>query len=541
MYRQEGMAWMVNSFLLGTSYAQRPDGSEKYPVTDDENLLFATDDQDRKMYAKDAHRDEYYPVKKVENGENVYSFITDENGFMVYPKREDTSEIYATRANGDEYIPIIVNHNMATAILSIHAPNTKWRYALDKNKKPRYPKKYISNPAIKEEYVVNNEIIEEEPTKRPLYPLDANGHPKYPVDSITGDEFYSRIIITNVDKTFMKNTYLFLLNKDRDEVYAKKKNGDEFYPPDNSIAVTKEKNPKYALTSKKLVVYPNDKQSEYYIQDKEGNDLLIAFGKPLDRYARDSLGNEHYPKKTIYLEGNVPIKSDIILNNEYAQFFSKISYYPLDDLNNEYTITITPQNEQDYQKIYPIGYPVTNDRFVIVPRYLNKAHIHKDVKPKVDTVNVIGKIYRRLTDTFDYRTNVKITELKRLVRSKPKPYHILSLTDPEVPPSISTTHPPKVPPQPLPINPGPSQNQPLPPKNNPPLPNNPQVIPVPFQPQAPKVPPKKKSSRGWMYAIACAVVILLIMTAWIMDINLSPGPIENMDDEPPPPKRRKMK
>lgn len=260
-------------------------------------------------YKLDGNGDEMYaPDATIEN-----AYLPDSNGVKRYARRRDGSEIYPKLPNGVEYV---LYHDDQTI-----------QYAKDNQGNEQYPKDQFLT-----EFVVNNKIAKDS-FGNFRYPRDDYGNPVYPVDPYTSDEIYEYKImygpekggvVLGVDRNGnecyakfatgdeyypetnqfafdkVRNQYkyafnadddvIFKLNQAGDEIYVKKKdnsdetrngileryarkaNGDEYYPREyvNSGNFFREiaLNSEYAVDKNGVEFYPQDDfGNEYAIED----------------------------------------------------------------------------------------------------------------------------------------------------------------------------------------------------------------------------------------------------------------------------------
>ncbi|GFW11833.1 uncharacterized protein TNCV_4100441 [Trichonephila clavipes] len=191
------------------------------------------------------------------------------------------------------------------------------------------------------------------------FPLNREGDPKYETDQNTNDQVY-----------FIKaeRSINWGMDKKGNQRYAKRKNGDEYYPANREVAYHHSGSPQYARTSDGNVLFPLDVElNNSYIKDNtNGDSHVIYIGDDLlDRYAKTKNGEEIYP---IEITNQTTRRyKEVILNGKYAKTKLQDEKYPLDEYGNEYTLEIpiqVPGKEKDY---FPRGYPITNDNWVIVP------------------------------------------------------------------------------------------------------------------------------------------------------------------------------
>lgn len=338
-------------------------GPEMYIETTDPTQIFAKRDGEP-YYAKDVHGKYYYP--KINGKEITFgSYIKDINGLEHYPKDEF----------GNEYV--IMN-----GLKPLYARGEfKSFYPINTNKRQQ---------------VINADYLYEKDGSV-VYPIDFNlDRPIYPIDSQTNDEYYLRDLEGkySIGKSFA-NGY----------IYAKKKNGSEFYPPDKQIAYWFDMTPIYALDEVQDPIFPkNNQNDEYYLTPKNlKSDYVKVHPNEniLPRYAQDHLGNEIYPKSYI----NVNSFMEITLNDRYAVNAAHEFMYPLDENNNEYTL-----KTWDDEMNYPLDYPQTYDGFLIVCQVNGNPSILDHLSLKKE--NIVSLLKRHVST--DFLTNVKSTRPSRI-------------------------------------------------------------------------------------------------------------------------------
>ncbi|GFT26042.1 uncharacterized protein NPIL_17091 [Nephila pilipes] len=432
------------------TYFKNQNGDEYYINTTETDELFAFRDG-KYFYAKDKNKNELYPT--VDNRQEALNhYAKDASGKEKYPKDKDGNEL-----------PLIQSY----------IGQNKWMYAKDEKGNAFYPKNAIGVEVKYGDYIMNadNSI---------KYPLDINGEPSYEVDVTTNDEMY---FLTKDGKISWG------VDAGGNQRYAKKENGDEYYPPNGEIAYLKIGLPQYAHRTDGEAIFPIDAEgNEYYlVNDTDGGSNVIhAAGVLLHRYAQTRFKEDIYPiQVTDQVSGSF---KEIILHNKYAKTLSKHPKYPLDEYGNEYILEIPPQTAMDEKKYFPMGYPITNDNWVIVPLVDGKEYISDQISPKVQKSNVIGKLYRDGKGWQDFVTNVKSQRLSRANRQR---YKTLPLSNsPRNPLNISLNHQPN-----LPVNnPGNKQAKPIPP-NNPLNPPN-----ISFKPKS-----------NWTIIVAILLLLIVIL------------------------------
>ncbi|GFR32837.1 uncharacterized protein TNCT_443221 [Trichonephila clavata] len=222
--------------------------------------------------------------------------------------------------------------------------------------------------------------------------------PKYETNDTTHDEVY----VIHMDRSINWG-----VDKEGNQRYAKKENGDEYYPANGEFACNPSGSPQYARTRDEKVIIPLDAERN-------------------DSYLKDE-GESH----VIYMD-------------------LQEAKYPLDEYGNEYTLEIPIQIAGKEKGYFPRGYPITNDNWVIVPEVDGKEFISDQLLPKVQATNIIGKLYREGKNYRDCVTNVKSTRLSRAARQKYNIFpYVLGASNP--PPLNNRVNPPPIPPnKPLP-------------------------------------------------------------------------------------------
>ncbi|GFQ65896.1 uncharacterized protein TNCT_574961 [Trichonephila clavata] len=234
------------------------------------------------------------------------------------------------------------------------------------------------------------------------------------------------------------------MDKEGNQRYAKKENGDEYYPANGEFACDHSGSPQNARTRDGKVIFPLDaERNESYLKD-DGESHVIYMGDVLlDRYAKTRNGEEIYP---IQVTHQIARRyKEVILNEKYATTDLQEAKYPLDEYGNEYTLEIPIQIAGKEKGYFPRGYPITNDNWVIVPEVDGKEFISDQLLPKVQATNIIGKLYREGKNYRDYVTNVKSTRLSRAARQKYNIFpYVLGASNP--PPLNNLVNPPPIPP-----------------------------------------------------------------------------------------------
>lgn len=349
------------------SYPER-NGDEYYLNNNDNELLLVMRD-DEPIYAEDRHGNQIYPEV---NGEQL--FIETSKG-PIYAKNALKQEIYPKDKYKNDK-PIFTQSDVL--------------YTKDKDGNEFYPKLADGTEMLYERFAYTG-------TGAIKYPIDKNKRPQYDIDPITDDEKY------HIDP----KTGMLVIGKDGDgnQVYAKKGNGDEFYPAKGIHAETKDGLPVYAISNEGEIIFPTDVEgNEEYLRDNKDFDIIYSAKELLPRYAKDKNGNEIYPIQEIISDSGTSM--EVIIRKKYA-IWNNRPYYPLDAYGNEYIIHKKDANGNLNEKeSFPLSYPITNDKWVIVPNVNKKPHILKNGIPPLTHKNVIGKLFRDRLGYHDFITNV---------------------------------------------------------------------------------------------------------------------------------------
>lgn len=387
----------ARDYLTNVQSHQRPNRVcrkwvEKYIRTEDPDRIFARDSSGNVFYARNAEGDELYPVL---DGRSV--FLKDADGRQHYAKNRygdefyfadpetnkpvpltdsDGRPVYARSLSGDEVYPMYNRDE----IPFIHGDVPV--YAEKRNGEFFYPKDRLGN-----EYASNSYYIRHSSTV--VYPLAVDGRPIYPKDE-DGKQYY----------VFADGKYHIARDGEGNQRYARTQDGDDFYPPDLSIAHLQDGvTPVYAKTSRGKILFPQKNGSEFYIRDLRN---LDDYTEGVDRYARDhEVGIEFYPRK----KGNGSCSYDALIDNRYALEIPPDYYYPRDCYDNEYYVQWTPSSKEE--DVFLNGrYAVSKDGYFIVPEKDGRPHISTAVGLFVHPDNITGKIERGFDEKYDYLTNL---------------------------------------------------------------------------------------------------------------------------------------
>ncbi|GFR03479.1 uncharacterized protein TNCT_191631, partial [Trichonephila clavata] len=419
-------------------YVKNKEGREVPPFNQNEPF-YASDANGNECYPKDSNGDEYYIWKtsrfsvRLDKIMSLLGYPRDVQGNEFYLQKRERDEYYLTQRkpssifalkNGlpyyakdkdqNEFYPVVNDEELAiSSIIRIYAKDAKgnqkyprdkegnekalprldlrsWQYATDKEGNAFYPKNKFGKEVLYGDYIQRKDGSIQ-------YPLTEDGNPEYEIDYTTRDEYY-----------FIKKDESINWGEDinGNQRYAKKANGDEYYPPNGELAYDHSGSPQYARTE-------------------------------------DGQSTRSY--------------KEVILNGEYARTNLQEVKYKLDEYGNEYTLELPPAGKvkDSFPEGYyfPLGYPITNDNWVIVPEVDGKEYISDLLWPKVQSNNIIGKLYRDGKNFRDYVTDVKSTRLSRAARQKYKtfPYNVNNpplLNNPLKPPPIlrnNPLNPPRIP------------------------------------------------------------------------------------------------
>lgn len=365
-------------------YYPKRKGNEYYIKTKDHKVIFTIRDNEP-IYAKDKHGNEIYPE---ENGVQV--FIKTSKG-PIYAKNALKQEIYPKDKQKNDK-PILTQSGV--------------QYAKDKDGNELYPKLADGNEILYDRFAYTATGVMK-------YPLYKDKRPQYEKDSLTKDEIYH----------INPNTGTLVIGKDKDgnEVYAKKANGDEFYPAMGIHAKTKDGFPIYAVSDNGEIIFPKDVEgNEYYLKDKNDYDIIYSAKKLLPRYAKDKYGTEIYPVQEMISDFGSYM--EVIIREKYA-LRNNEPYYPLDAYGNEYIIhKKDAKGNFDEEASFPISYPITNDKLAIIPKVKNKPYILKNGVPYLTSKNIMGLLFRDRLGFHDFITHIYSI---RDSRSTKKMYKIL--------------------------------------------------------------------------------------------------------------------
>lgn len=376
-----------NTNVRDDIYAKRKDSSQYYAKDANNKEIYATlagqpvpiyDANGRPVYAKDADGNEYYYKNPISHRESSFS---GKNRVPAYARDKDGNEIYPKNRSKE----IILGG----------------RYAEKSNKRPFYPKEkdeyiMLEDEDIKKRYIVWKDKI--------IYPVSKLDRPMYPLDA-NNDEYYLQ----------HNNRYQIGRNRwESDEnaapvieYYARKANGDEFYPPDGRIAHESQRyhlngyyylTPKYAFQqSTGHIIYPQHSNGDqYYLEDPATAEDIVT---DYEVYAKLNNNREIYPIA----------KMQGINYERYFKHYAKDEngheFYALDTNGNEYLLV--DSNTKKPLIVMPAGYPITNDNLIIVPRDGDKNPYIVDNLPKIEDKELVSILVRDINNNNDFLTNIQ--------------------------------------------------------------------------------------------------------------------------------------
>lgn len=225
------------------------------------------------------------------------------------------------------------------------------------------------------------------------YPMTANGKPRYSI--VNGSQVYEIVAGKQIIGTGL----------DGKQYYAVDRHGDEFYPDDNTPALLADGTPYYASARDGQHIFPIDMfGNEFYL-------TFVDLNKPQtipNRYAVSIKNKEIYPlRKT-----NDENEEQYLIENKYAVDQNGKPYYPKDGYKNEYYRKITSVDLNKFSRVRTLKqillerYARTNDGKIILPTINNVYYINPNIKPQIETANVIGRLIREDYEVSDFLTNV---------------------------------------------------------------------------------------------------------------------------------------
>ncbi|GIX96212.1 uncharacterized protein CDAR_70391 [Caerostris darwini] len=442
-------------------YCRTADGDEYYIETDDATKVFASDAQGNKRYAKDHENNEIYPIVK-----DQPVFLIDDQQMPHYAKTTYGSEVYPRLDSGKQLVATDGQNN------AIYAKNLMGEYFYPRDEKG-------------DEYVLDEMKMIKELDGTTLYPLDRNGNPQY--TKFLGQEIYEPLEGHANMVSFGKNII-------GDEVYAKNFDGDEYYPSSGQYAKSSQGIPLYAVDTSGHIIFPKDSNGkEVYLKDSNFSDIFFQRGNYLKRYAFNEMNDEYYPSETIEIQNNILISRNVILNERYAETQDGEIVYPLDENNNEFTLDLEQYHIED---ALPIGYPITNDSFIIVPNVNNKPFIVDTIFPDISERNIRGKLARD-SHSNDFVTNVRSPRISQVAKKR---YTTIPWLNYSRPPDSNLQAP----------------------KPNPPIQKNVVQPPIPIVPVIKKNIIQKKGWSAWILGILVGLIMIgLLILKWFIEKNLT--------------------
>ncbi|GFR29463.1 uncharacterized protein TNCT_341121 [Trichonephila clavata] len=215
----------------------------------------------KRYYAKDKDKKEIYPI--VNNKVQTIPFL--------YAKDASGNDTYPTDLHGNEFpIP--------------EKGTGGFMYATDKDGNAFYPTDNTGKEMTYGKYIYKKDGFIQ-------YPLNREGHPEYQTDDTTNDEVY----VFQMDGSINWG-----VDKEGNQRYAKKENGDEYYPANGEFACDHSVSPQYARTSDGEVIFPLDAEgNESYLKEDEESHVIYMGDVLLDLYAKTKNGEEIYPIQVI--------------------------------------------------------------------------------------------------------------------------------------------------------------------------------------------------------------------------------------------------
>lgn len=337
-------------------YLRNLQGDEFYAT----NIIFqefAIELKDESMELKGEVRVEYYARD-----------ISDQ---QYYAKNTKGDEQYARDESGNPYYVYDGLSNQRYAIADgkeVYAMNSG--YAKNVNGKEIYAKE------DGHEYMFSNN-----------YAKDENGEEYYPKNS----QGWERVFGVNENIVYARDL-------ERNEKYPRDPNLVEYYPHPDKFPRKRNGSLFYATTSDFKIIFPRSKYGEEYIYD-EGGACLTG----VTRYAMNQANCEKYPMK---------LQIEIILNNHYAVDEKGHPMYPLDEWGNEYL----QKKDEKYDVVLTLGYPISQDGFIIVPGNALGPQIDDTLSPKIKRAEIIRLLPKNPNISFiGYLTNVKSKRKPRIL------------------------------------------------------------------------------------------------------------------------------
>lgn len=313
-------------------------------------------------------------------------------GFQKFATNSRGTQLYAKTIFGSEKYPLNRSRKEKLAKNS----ESKYYYATYSNKESFYPRCDLLN-----------EYAYKDPKDGYLIALTYDGKPKAPLLK-SGRVNYAKV--GNKEILYELNRVPFFgLDVSGNQQYPLDENMDEYYPVYNScplIAKDSSGRYKYALNCFQKIIFPvNQNGKKVYINEYLKNTTQCALEEQSENF-------ESYIENWYPLKQNRAGRSEIIINNILLP-----EQYPIDMLGNEFT-------NENGDIISSLGYPITNDNFIILPNRNNKPIIQSNDEHLLKRIKYL--LYRPFDDTYDFLTDVRSN---RNASSAKKKYDVLTLAD----------------------------------------------------------------------------------------------------------------
>lgn len=345
----------------------------------------------REILAKYENNDEFY-CKRDDN--EIYPIFLD-TGFQRFAV-VGGSQIYAVDKYGNEKYALNRYRKEKLAKKNINSIDILY-YAKNANKDQFYPKDDLRNEWIHKEK--GNYLVAITHDSKPIAPILNNGKVKYSKEN-------------NKEVLYQyQNQPFFGTDVSGNEIYPVDENDNQYYPIYNSvlmIAKNSDGKYQYALSHLQKIIYPRDQlNNEHYLEDFVGNKNECALEKQSDYFER-YITSDEYPIKE-NAKGQI---TEILINNKL------LNKYPLDSNKNEFTTESGCILEN-------LGYPITNDNFIILPNVNNKPITLPNDQYLLKHVKYL--LYRPFFNTYDFLTDVQSKRKSNITGSFP--YTVLKLSD----------------------------------------------------------------------------------------------------------------